>query len=96
MIPQVPSGVPVRRGGRTTADQVLQLARARAGCDVTTAIYTGPLHLARLGAELGCWFMVDHKSSRVGHVLIDEGPKTVYAACTEAKLVAVLAAHKAL
>ena len=93
---QVPSGVPARRGGRTAADQTLQLARARAGCEPVVAIVTGPLHLARLGAELGCWFMVDHKSSRLGHVLVDEGPKTVYAATTQVRLDAVLAGHKAI
>jgi hypothetical protein len=80
---------------RSVADQIWQLARARSGADMVMAKITGPVHLERLEAELACWFMVDHTSRRAGHVLIETGPKTVYAATTQARLDAVLKAHKA-
>jgi hypothetical protein len=62
------------------------LARARSGSSAPAAevVTTKAINLPLLGAKLGCWFMVDHRGLEEGQ------PKTVFAACDQRQLEAIL------
>jgi hypothetical protein len=72
-------------GPRSAADQLRFLARSRAGAPVVEAVTLRALNLRALQRALGpVWFMVDHAG------LAEGLPKTVFAACTQEMLDAVL------
>lgn len=61
------------------------LARARSGgAYQAESVTLRALNLEVLGQKLGCWFMVDHAGLELGK------PKTVFAACDQRRLEAVL------